>query len=60
MTEMESHASTLRKLSRALAVAARDNRWDADHLKAHARVLDQIAFELLIDDDPMERSFPHA
>ncbi|MFQ5974473.1 MAG: hypothetical protein ACE5Q3_19290 [Alphaproteobacteria bacterium] len=61
MTQMESHAAALRELSRALlAVAASNNRWDAKNLRAHACVLDRIALELVIDDDPMERTYPHA
>ncbi len=52
MTEMDGYAAALQDMSVSLlAIAATETRWDCEALRAYARDLDQIALELLIEED---------
>ncbi len=52
MTPIETHISALQKLSRDLyTTAAKDRRWDGHKIRAHARTLDCIALDLLLEED---------
>ncbi len=51
MTELNVYASALEDMSRRfLQIAAAEPRWDSDALRDHARTLDRIAVELMIED----------
>ncbi len=51
MTQLDVYASALEDMSRRfLRIAATENRWDSDTLRDHARALDRIAVELMIED----------
>ena len=51
MTQLNEYASALEDMSRCfLRMAATENRWDGNALRDHARTLDRIAVELMIED----------
>ena len=52
MRDMTSDISALQEMSaRLLTIAKTERRWNADALREHARDLDQIALELLLEGE---------